>query len=284
MKPKKNRFFFTRQWWADLSTNFFGALLGIVVTFGTTGYLDYRDKRSMGRKTALMTISNIEFSIRTLDEVCQELRAQDTVFMRIREHYPDRLEQIAEDTLYMYINGFIRRQGFIIDPSAEGIFTHSSDIWRTLDNHTLQQRIGHCFATRNILYDYIVYMFQKQQDAAARFFDEKFLFDRESLAAAARELTDFPAVRDYMALYRGHLDILDSNLRELKRMNERNKQDMRITDEEFAEYLRFFDEDYDDDPDAAGVSDGPASDAGGGADAGSAAAPGAGTDGGGAAK
>lgn len=127
-------------------------------------------------------------------------------------------------------------------------------------------------------------MFQKQQKAAARFFDEKFLFDRESLAAAARELTDFPAVRDYMALYRGHLDILDSNLRELKRMNERNKQDMRITDEEFAEYLRFFDEDYDDDPDAAGVSDGPASDAGGGADAGSAAAPGAGTDGGGAAK
>ena len=67
-------------------------------------------------------------------------------------------------------------------------------------------------------------------------------------------------------------------------MNERNKQDMRITDEEFAEYLRFFDEDYDDAPDAAGVSDGPASDAGGGADAGSAAAPGAGTDGGGAAK
>ena len=43
-------------------------------------------------------------------------------------------------------------------------------------------------------------------------------------------------------------------------------------------------EDYDDAPDAAGVSDGPASDAGGGADAGSAAAPGAGTDGGGAAK
>ena len=66
MKPKKNRFFFTRQWWADLSTNFFGALLGIVVTFGTTGYLDYRDKRSMGRKTALMTISNIEFSIRII--------------------------------------------------------------------------------------------------------------------------------------------------------------------------------------------------------------------------
>ena len=35
MKPKKTRFFFTKQWWADLSTNFFGALLGIVVTFGT---------------------------------------------------------------------------------------------------------------------------------------------------------------------------------------------------------------------------------------------------------
>ena len=85
-----------------------------------------------------------------------------------------------------------------------GVFRYDGKVWMLVremcirdSNHTLQQRIGHCFATRNILYDYIVYMFQKQQDAAARFFDEKFLFDRESLAAAARELTDFPAVDVY---------------------------------------------------------------------------------------
>lgn len=106
MKPKKTRFFFTRQWWADLSTNFFGALLGIVVTFGTTGYLDYRDKRSMGRKTALMTISNIEFSIRTHDRGMSGAAGPGYRFHAYPEHYPDRLEQIAEDTLYMYINGF----------------------------------------------------------------------------------------------------------------------------------------------------------------------------------
>ena len=68
MKPKKTRFFFTKQWWADLSTNFFGALLGIVVTFGTTGYLEYCDKKAMGRTAALMTIGDIEYSIRKLEQ------------------------------------------------------------------------------------------------------------------------------------------------------------------------------------------------------------------------
>lgn len=258
MKLKKEYFFCRKEWWTDLSTNFFGALLGIVVTFGTTGYLEYRDKLAMGRKTALMTISNIEFSIQTLDEVYQELQVQDTVFRTIKGHYPDKLEQVSEDTLYMYINSFLRKQAFVIDPSAEGIFTHSSDIWRTLDNHTLQQRIGHCFATRNALNDYIVYLYEKQQSVAAKFFQEKYLFDRVSLVVAARELTDVPAVRDYLTLYPGSLVILGSHLRELKRMNERNKQDMQITDEEFAEYLRFNDEDYGDPEDEGVTGDGAA--------------------------
>ncbi len=237
--------FFNREWWANLSTNFLGALLGIIVTFGTTGYLEYKEKKGLERKAVLMTVSNIEFSIDALKDAYNSLQQYDTVFTTVRKHYPDKLAQVPEDTLFMYINRFTQVIGFIIDPSAEGIFTHSSDIWRTLDNPTLQQRIGHCFAFRNRLYDLLVDIARQQKESAGDFFSDKFLFDYRNTAEIVQKLTDRPSVRNFLALYPSIVRLVRSNLRELEQMNERNKQDIRMTEEEYAKYyLQFYNEDY----------------------------------------
>ena len=76
--------FFNREWWANLSTNFLGALLGIIVTFGTTGYLEYKEKKGLERKAVLMTVSNIEFSIDALKDAYNSLQQYDTVFTTVR--------------------------------------------------------------------------------------------------------------------------------------------------------------------------------------------------------
>lgn len=237
--------FFNCEWWANLSTNFLGALLGIIVTFGTTGYLEYKEKKGLERKAVLMTVSNIEFSIDALKDAYNTLQQYDTVFTTVRKHYPDRLAQVPEDTLFMYINRFTQVIGFIIDPSAEGIFTHSSDIWRTLDNPTLQQRIGHCFVFRNRLYDLLVDIARQQKESAGDFFSDKFLFDYRNTAEIVQKLTARPSVRNFLALYPSIVRLVRSNLRELEQMNERNKLDIRMTEEEYAKYyLQFYNEDY----------------------------------------
>lgn len=232
MKPKKTRFFFTKQWWADLSTNFFGALLGIVVTFGTTGYLEYCDKKAMGRTAALMTIGDIEYSIRKLEADCETFLRYDTVFRAVLDRYPDRLDEVPADTLGLYLNSFFADKFYIVNPAAEGVFAHSSDIWRTLDNYALQQRIGHCFALRNMLNDSSVQLQRRQKEAAEVFFTEKFFGDRKDFLAAVRELTSLPSVRQYFALYPLDVEILMQGVRQLRAMNDRNIQDMDITREE----------------------------------------------------
>ena len=232
MKPKKTRFFFTKQWWADLSTNFFGALLGIVVTFGTTGYLEYCDKKAMGRTAALMTIGDIEYSIRKLEADCETFLRYDTVFRAVLDRYPDRLDEVPADTLGLYLNSFFADKFYIVNPAAEGVFAHSSDIWRTLDNYALQQRIGHCFALRNMLNDSSVQLQRRQKEAAEAFFTEKFFGDRKDFLAAVRELTSLPSVRQYFALYPLDVEILMQGVRQLRAMNDRNIQDMDITREE----------------------------------------------------
>lgn len=241
MKPKKTYFFNRKQWWTDLSTNFLGALLGIVLTFGTTGYLEYRDKKAMGRTIALMTVSDIEHSIRQLERDCRFYRQRDTVFRSVLGRYPDKLDQVPDDTLSLYLNSFFTDKIYVVNPAAEGIFTHSSDIWRTLDDYALQQRIGQCFALRNMLNDFSVRLQQRQQRAGEAFFTEKFFGDRKDFRGAIRELTALPAVRHYFALYPLDVEILVRQVQRLRSMNDRNKQDMAVTEEELEKNLELFD-------------------------------------------
>lgn len=147
MKPKKTRFFFTKQWWADLSTNFFGALLGIVVTFGTTGYLEYCDKKAMGRTAALMTIGDIEYSIRKLEADCETFLRYDTVFRAVLDRYPDRLDEVPADTLGLYLNSFFADKFYIVNPAAEMGYSPTAAIsggrWTTMPYNSVSGIVSH---------------------------------------------------------------------------------------------------------------------------------------------
>lgn len=106
MEKNKGSFLHKKEWWEGLAANFFGALLGIAVTFGTSNYLENRDKKAMERTTVLMTISNLEISIQGLEQADRWLKSRDTLFKIVQEHYPDKLDQLSEDTVLMYVNSF----------------------------------------------------------------------------------------------------------------------------------------------------------------------------------
>ena len=42
--------FIDKSWWNNMSANFAGAFLGIVVTFGTTAVIDMHARKSMARR------------------------------------------------------------------------------------------------------------------------------------------------------------------------------------------------------------------------------------------
>ena len=231
------RFFCNKQWWTDLSTNFFGALLGIVVTFGTTGYLEHMDKKEMGRKIALMTIGDIEYSIRELEADCEIFQLYDTIFKAVSDRCPDRLNEVHPDTLALYLYSFYAETFYVVNPAAEGVFSHSSDIWRTLDNYALQQRIGYCFALRNRLNDYSVRLKQRQTEIGTKFFSEKRFSLQEDLFTVIRDLTGLPAMQYYFKTYPFDVEIFVQEVRNLRTLNYRNMQDMGLTPEELEENL-----------------------------------------------
>lgn len=55
--------FIDKSWWNNMSANFAGAFLGIVVTFGTTAVIDMHARKSMARRAELIAIAHIDNDI-----------------------------------------------------------------------------------------------------------------------------------------------------------------------------------------------------------------------------
>lgn len=58
----------SKSWVKDLLMAFAGTTLSIVLTFGTSAFIDHVKRNKDRRMTALMVLSNIESSVRSLEE------------------------------------------------------------------------------------------------------------------------------------------------------------------------------------------------------------------------
>lgn len=54
--------FYDTDWWKNMVISIVGTVVGIVLTFGTTFYIEKKDKEKMVRKTVVITLHNLDFS------------------------------------------------------------------------------------------------------------------------------------------------------------------------------------------------------------------------------
>ena len=59
--------FFDKDFWKNTAGCTVGTLIGILLTFGTSSYLENRNKTEMARKTVMLTLHNLDAS----PEICR---------------------------------------------------------------------------------------------------------------------------------------------------------------------------------------------------------------------
>lgn len=93
--------FFDKDFWKNTVGCTVGTLIGILLTFGTSSYLENRNKTEMARKTVMLTLHNLDASTRNMQTLLDELQQYDTLFTRAASLMPDRLGQMGSDSLQM---------------------------------------------------------------------------------------------------------------------------------------------------------------------------------------
>lgn len=93
--PKKYQHFVRNSMMKELFMTFIGATLSIVLTFGTAHYIDLREKKALGRQTAMMVIHDMDNTVELLKELGKDEKENVELTRYVMDHY-DTMESITK--------------------------------------------------------------------------------------------------------------------------------------------------------------------------------------------
>ena len=132
-------------------TSLVGTVVGIVLTFGTTFYVEKKNKAEMAHQTVVITLHNLDAKIKNLKESTAWMNHIDTLFQAVLEHTPTDLDKMNPDTLLAAYDGFIYLDIRLSENVAESIFSNSIEVWEYMDDERIIGRISNCYMTISAL-------------------------------------------------------------------------------------------------------------------------------------
>ena len=121
------------DFWTQTLSCTLGTIIGIVLTFGTSAWIEERDNQETERTAALMVIHNLDSFIKDLDGVVKEMQATDSINTKVLAA-KDHLDTVSEDTLKLFVDGILTHYFNTIDETAETIFSSNIETWKSIDN------------------------------------------------------------------------------------------------------------------------------------------------------
>lgn len=224
------KFFGNKAWWMEMSGSFVGGFLGILISFGITAYEAQQHKEKLARKTAVMTIRNIDIGIDLRQEQLDRLTDNREIFNAVLSRYPDKIDEVGPDTLQMFVNALSYRHFAIGDNSAETIFSHSISVWENIEQPQALRNIGACFS---ICHTFDGICQRLENEGFEAFYEYIGRYDVEDdWAASITEFLKSQRIRYYLQSFDSYVSVLGQILSIMEKTNAETKQMMEITEEE----------------------------------------------------
>ena len=138
------------DFWTQTLSCMLGTVIGIALTFGTSAWIEHREKQETERTAALMVIHNLDSFCEELDETVKDLQPIDSICTKVLAA-KGRLETISEDTLQMFVSSFLTHHFYTHDQTAENIFSSNIETWKSIDNREFIELAGNCFSGKQVI-------------------------------------------------------------------------------------------------------------------------------------
>lgn len=215
-----------------------GTVIGIVLTFGTSAWIEYREKQETERTAALMVIHNLDSFIEDLDEMVRELQATDSINTKVVAA-KDHLDTVSEDTLQLFISGILTHNFNTTDETAETIFSSNIETWKSIDNREFIELAGNCFSAKRLMVKFLERLEAEKNELSDLYL--KTIFYAEHPAGSTQELA---ATILRSATFRSHIKKqrdfylrgLEQGVKVLREQTDKCKRLMNVTDEELQQF------------------------------------------------
>lgn len=221
-----------KAWWSNMSANFAGAFLGICLTFGTSAFIDHLEKERLARKVLVITVSNIDDWVVQMDRQYRFLERIDTIFHAVADRYPEDFDCIPKDTLELFVSQFLNWNTMSFDTSAESIFTHSVDVWKTIDDLTLQRDIGRSISFKNDFIHTYQKLLKEREDLFRKVNAKTFFLDYADGSKLVKDILKMPETQLFLFNFTFEIKKLKLLQTVIKQLNKENRKRANLTEEE----------------------------------------------------
>lgn len=211
-------------------TSIVGTVVGIVLTFGTTFYIEKKDKEEMARKTVVITLHNLDAKINNLESSLEWMMHADSLFQAIARRIPDHLKEVDEDTLLAAYDAFTYRDVSVSENIAESIFSNSIEVWEYVDDEHIIGRISNCYSFCSFCTETLDEM-QQERTADYKDYLKQVKVIRRT-PEAVRQFFQRPELGYHIALHVLYTKMIDRTLKVVNQMHKRNKIELGISQEE----------------------------------------------------
>ncbi len=137
----------------ELLLTIVGTTVSIVLTFGTSAWLENKEQEQARRLLAMTIINDIDQSL-TVIRNRLSIEKRGCAVTNYLQHNIDRLESIPDDTLIIFFNyitscEFNTAEEF--KKTNENIFNSSQESWRTLNDRKFLNNVMDFYNARNTL-------------------------------------------------------------------------------------------------------------------------------------
>ena len=222
------------DFWKQTLSCTLGTIVGIVLTFGTSAWIEKREKQATERTAALMVIHNLDGFCDELEETTKYLQAVDSINMKVLAA-KDRLETVPEDTLELFVNSFFTFQFSPNDQTAETIFSSNIETWKSIDSSEFIELAGQCFSAKRLLVKFQERLEAEKNDLTDMFLKTVLYADKpiESIPEIAATMLRSATFRSFIKKQHDfYLQGMQQGLKVLRKQTDNCKRLMDVTDEE----------------------------------------------------
>lgn len=230
------------NWWDSFTSCFVGTLLGIVVTFGVSGYLSRKEHRDNERTMQVVAVGKIGANIVHLRTYAAELQRTDSLYSALLSYYPDSLDHIPGKLVYECLNDIVGWRPVTYDVSVGNFLRNNPDLWVSMTPSVVGV-LDKSISLMDCIVDNIEEIHEAERKIVDNMTENHYIYGVSSVRDAVRMIFEKPQNPVLLSDISYMIKYINSIIPYCEELQAQIRTNLDITDEEF---LRMKDSRYKD--------------------------------------
>ena len=147
----------SKMWCLDTLSSIVGTVIGIVLTFGVTFWIEYKNKQNDNKKATMVVLENVGMINQECIKTLMEVLESEPILEKILTLSEKEVNKMPEDSISYYMTYAFPNSLFIYEDLGRNLLNSNFDILRSTENYKFLTYVSFFYS----MYDDIEKLYEK---------------------------------------------------------------------------------------------------------------------------